>query len=395
MPDFPKVSDLQRIFRDEAVSRSQRLTVNAVDRDGSDANIMGWSAAVVGEEVIGQLADVEDGFWLASARGAKLDKWAADRYGLYRKAASPAFVYLQFSTTAGAPAAFSIPAGTRAATSDGREFVTVVTTAYPLGGVGPVSVLARSVLAGLNQAIGPSALRSLKTAIPSAPADLAVTNAEASSGGTNVESDDDFKVRISRFWVAARRGTKGAVETGALAVPGVRTAVAFEGLQSFGYPTRTLTLVVTDSFTEALVKQGVAVPTYETQSQALAYVVRNSLGEHRAYGIPVNVLVAQVRLVGVVLRLRFTASTTNTDAVALYARTLVVQYVNTLRSGASFEPAAVTSILRTVAGLEIFGDEVASPVGAVIPSSPYQVLRTSLALVTTDSQATVSALGLT
>ena len=390
MPDFPKVSDLQRIFRDEAVSRSQRLTVNAVDRDGSDANIMGWSAAVVGEEVIGQLADVEEGFWLASARGAKLDKWAADRYGLYRKAAAPSFVYVQFSTTTGAPAAFSVPAGTRAATSDGREFVTVVTTAYPLGSVGPIAVLARSVLAGLNQAIGPGAIRSLKTSIPGAPADLVVTNTEASSGGSNVESDDDFKLRVARFWVAARRGTKGAIETGALAVPGVRTAVAVEGLQSTGYPTRTVSLYVTDSFTEALVRQGVAVPTYETQSQALAYVVRNSLGEHRAYGIPVNVVVAQVRLLGVVLRLRFTANTTSTDAVALYARTLVVQYMNTLPAGATFDPATVTSILRTVAGLEIFGDEVASPVGPVIPTSPYQVLRTSLALVTTDSQATIA-----
>lgn len=389
MPDFPKVSELFRVFRDEAVSRSRRLTVNAVDRDGTDSNIMGFGGAAVGEEVIAQLAATEEGFWLDSSRGAKLDKWAWDRYGMVRKPAAPAFVTVRFTTTAANPTAFSIPPGTRVATSDGHEFLTVVGSVFPQFSVGPIEVLARSTLAGIDQNVRATKISSVVSSIVGQPTDLAVTNVEAATGGDNVEDDDDFKSRIRRFWVAARRGTKGAVETGALAVPGVVRATAIEALQTYGYPTRALTLVIADRFTDALVKTGQAVATYETKSQALAHVVFGALAEYRAYGIPVNVIVAQIKLVPVVLRLRFQATVTNTDALALYARTLVVQAVNELNPGATFDPDAIEALLASVPGLDIVGDEVASPVGAIVPTSPYQVLRTSLSLVTFDSQATL------
>lgn len=391
MPDFPKASDLHRIFRDEAVSNSQQLTVNAVDRDGADANIMGYASAVVGEEVIGQLASVEEGFFLDSAFGAKLDRWAFDRYGLLRKQAAPSFVFLFFSTTVAAPAAFKIPAGTRISTSSGQEFITVVSTPFPLGGIGPVVINARSTLAGADQNVRPGTITSIVSTITGSPADLVVTNPEASAGGDNVERDDDFKARVRRFFVAARRGTRGAIEAGALAVPGVKTAVAIEALTGPGYPARSVTLVVSDRFTEALVRQGVSVPSYDTQSQAFAQTVFGQLDEVRALGIPVKVIVAQVRLVQVVLRLRFQATVSNPDAVALHARTLVVQLINGGASGEAFDPADATALLSSVSGLDVFGDEVASPVGPIIPTSPYQVLRTSLALVTTDSQATLQS----
>lgn len=391
MPDFPKAADLFRVFRDEAVSRSRRLTVNAVDRDGSDSNIMGYSAAVVGEEVIGQLATVEENFWLDSTRGAKLDKWAWDRYGMTRKQAAPALVEIAFSTTAGAPSAFAIPPGTKVATSDGKEFQTVVGIVYPQGSTGPVVAVARSTLAGIDQNITAGAIKSITSFITGRPTDLTVTNPLAAAGGDNVEKDDEYKSRIRRFWKAARRGTKGALETGALAVPGVVRAVAVEGLQSYGYPSRAVTIVIADRFTDALVRQGVAVPSYETQSQALAQLVKNSLLEYRGYGMPVSVIVSQVQLLAVVLRLRFQATVQNTDALALYARTLIAQYINELDPGEAFVPVDAERLLRSVGGLDILGDEIASPVGPVVPTSPYQVLRTSLGLVTFDSQATLQS----
>lgn len=389
MPDFPKFGDLFRIFRDEAVSRSQRLTVNAVDRDGTDSNIHGAATAVVGEEVIGQLAGVEEGLWLDSAFREKLDKLAWDRYGLTRKQAAPSFVFVRFTTTAAAPAAFAIPGGTRMATSSGQEFITVVSVPFPLAGVGPIQVLARSTLAGVDQNVGTGTVLSVTSTVAGSPTDLAVTNAEAAAGGAGIESDDDFKSRIRRFWVAARRGTKGAIETGALAVPGVVRAVSIESLQGSGYPARAVTLVISDQFTDALVRQGVAVPSYDTKSQAFAQVIAAQLDEFRADGIPVKVIVAQVRLLQVVLRLRFQATVVNPDGVALFARTLVVQLINGQNPGTTFDPADVTPLLRSVSGLDVFGDEVASPVGPVIPTSPYQKLATSLALVTVDSQATL------
>lgn len=391
MPDFPKFDELFRVFRDEAVSRSQRLTVNAVDRDGSDANIHGAATAAVGEEVIGQLASVEEGVWLDSAFGPKLDRWAFDRYNMLRKQASPAFTTLEFSTTAAAPSAFTIAGGTRCATSSGQEFVTVVSVPFALGAAGPIQILARSTLAGLDQNVTPATITSITSQIPNQPADLRVTNPEAATGGDNVEQDDDFKARVRRFWIAARRGTRGAIETGALGVPGVVRAAAFEAMQQNAYPARAVTLVISDRFTDALVKQGVAVPSYEIKSQAFGQTVSQALEEFRADGIPVRVIVAQVRLVSVVLRLRFRASVQNPDAVALATRTLMIQLINDLNPGEAFVPADAAQALKAVSGLDLFGDEIASPAGPIVPSSPFQVLRSTLALITTDSQATLQS----
>jgi hypothetical protein len=391
MPDFPKADDLLRIFRDEVVSKSESLTVNAVDRDGTDSNIHAAGTAAVGEEVIGQLASVEEGVWLDSAFGPKLDKWAYDRYGLLRKQAAPAFVDLTFTTPTPAPAAFSIPGGTRCATSTGQEFITVVSVPFALGSTGPIVARARSTLAGVDQNVGTGTIVSITSAVIGAPDNLAVANAASAAGGAGVERDDDFKSRIRRFFIAARRGTKSAIETGALAVPGVVRATAIESLQTFGYPTRAVSLVIADDFTDALVRQGVSIPAYDGRSQALADVTSAALDEFRAFGMPVKVIVAQTRMVSIVLRLRFRATVTNPDAVALYARTLATQFVNNLDPGDTLDPANIRDLLKTVSGLDWTGDEVASPVGPIVPTSPYQVLRTSLSLVTFDSQATLQS----
>lgn len=391
MTDFPKFDELFRVGRDEAVSRSQSLSVSAADRDGTDSNIHLAATAAMAEEVIAQQATVEEGVYLDSAFGPKLDRYAFDRYQMLRNQAAPAFVFVLFTTTAASPAAFSIPAGTRVATGTGQEFLTVASIPFGLGSTGPVQVLARSTLAGLDQDIGAGTIASIVSQVVGQPSDLAVTNTEAATGGAAAEADDAFKARIRRFWVSARRGTKGAVETGALAVPGVETAVAIESLTSFGYPARSVTLLISDQFTDALVRQGVAVPSYDTKSQALGQIVSQQLDEFRPIGTPVKVIVAQVRLIAIVLRLRFQASVSNPDAVALFARTLIVQLVNGANSGVAFVPADAAAALRTVSGLDLFGDEIASPAGPIIPGSPYQALRTTLALVTTDSQATLQS----
>lgn len=393
MTDFPRAQDLFRKYRDEVVSRADRLTLNAVDRDGTDANILGYGGAIIGEEVIGQLASVEEGRWLDSSTGAKVDRYAWERYGMLRKAAAPAFVTLAFSSPTAPLTAFTIPPNTKLSTADGREFLTIVGTTYPAGTTGPVYVQARSALAGIDQNVRPATITSLKSRLIGSPVGLAVTNPLAAAGGANSESDDAFKGRIRKFWTSARRGTKGAIEFGALAVPGVASAFAFEGLTGAGYPNRMVSLIVTDDFTEALVKQGVAVPAYETRSQAFARQVFNALDEFRAFGIGVSVKVADVELISLGLRLHFQAGVADPDVLTLYARTLCAQRINELDPGETFDPELHTyPILRTIPGLVVTGDEVESPAGSIVPVSPYQVLRTSLSLVAVCGQADGSAI---
>jgi hypothetical protein len=390
--DFPKSSELFRTFRDTVVTRSKRVSMNAVDRDGSDVNLVGAGGAAMGEEVVAVLADVNDALWLDTARGAKLDKLILDRYSELRKPASVAYVYVHFSCPTANPLAFDIPVNTKLSTSGGLAFLVAVKTLFPAGTTGPIPVLCRSALAGPDQNVDEDTIRSVLSQIPNAVSGLTITNPAAAAGGAPRETDAQFRDRARRFWAGARRGTKSAIELGGLAVPGVVSASATEGLTGPAFPNRTVSLTVSDAFTDALVKQGVTVPSYATKSQAFAAQVSTGLDEYRAYGIPVFVRVAQVAPLPIVLRLRYQAAAAlDIDQINLLARTAVVNSVNALEPGELFDPTDVILKLKSIPGLDIMGDEVVSPSGQVIPSSPYQVLRSSLALSTVDSQATLAA----
>lgn len=392
MSDFPKFLELFRTFRDSIVANSSRISLNAVDRDGSDANLIGAGGAAMGEEVTESLSDVNEGFWLDSARGPKLDRLVWDRYSMTRLPAAPSFVFVQFSCATPNPLAFAINSGTKLSTADGVEFVTVSGATFPLSSTGPVAVLCRSSLAGSDRNVDAGTLQSITSQIANMPANLVANNAAAASGGANAELDSALRARARKFWSAARRGTKAAIELGALSVPGVVSAAAFEGLTGPANPSRMVSLVVTDAFTDALVKQGQTVSNYATKSQAFAVQVLSGLDEFRAFGIPVFVTVAQVAMVSVVLRLRYLATAaSDIDYINSLARTAMVEWVNQLSGGDTLDPQDLLKRLRAIPGLDIRGDEVASPPGSIVPGSPYRALRTSGSLVAIDGQATLAA----
>jgi len=379
--DFPTWDDLFRIARDEALARNAKLTRAVIERAGTDTNVMVATGAATGEEVVGQLAEVEASLFLDSAEGRKLDRLVFDRYSLTRKPASQALTSVQFRTTNPAPGAFAIPRGTKLSTPDGREFLTWVAANYPMGGTGPVTVEVRSVLSGADQQVRTGAITSLVTPLTGQPTDLTVSNPVASTGADDEESDEALRDRARRFFTTARRGTLGAVEAGALVVPGVRTAEAFESVDTLGRPARGVELVISDAFTEALVDSN---PTsYQTQSQTLAQVVLAALDDVRAAGIYVQVTVGIVRLQGITLGLRFDAGA-DVDLAALNARGAVVAYVNGLPPGAPLLVASIIDQLRPIPGLVVTGAEVLSPAGDVI-ASPLEVIRTALALVVASS----------
>jgi hypothetical protein len=381
IPDFPTRADLFRILRDEVLSQNAKLSLEAVERDGTDANVLLAASAEAGDEVVGQLVRVAAGQFLDSAEGQLLDRLVFDRYGLVRKPASPALGTVEFTTTVANPAAFTIPANTLLQTADGIQYTTVDASTFPIASTGPVYVQVRSVLAGLDQQAKKNTITSIVTPITGSPADLAVNNSIATSGADDAESDASLRERARRFFTTARRGTLTAIEQGALAVPGVRRATAIEVIDVLGRPARLVQLIIADAFTDALVEQDVDPPTYQTQSQALSQAVFSSLSDVRAAGIFVQVFVAQVVLQPVILQLRFQAGV-NADQTALVARASVVAATNDLLPGEIWAVADMLDILSKVPGLApIQGDEVSSPAGDVVPKA-LQVIRTSLNLVT-------------
>ena len=222
-------------------------------------------------------------------------------------------------------------------------------------------------------------ITSIVSQIPGAPTNLAVTNNYASAGAADRESDSALRDRARRFWVTAQRGTLAAIETGALAVPGVVRANALEVLDGNNRPGRWVLLIIADSYTDALANLNQTSASYSAQSQALSVSVFNALNDVRCGGIFVQVFVAQVILLQTSLSLTFAAGV-DTVAVANQAMATVAAYINELDPGESFVPADAVTQLRQVAGLVITGNEIALPVGTVVPKS-LQVLRATSALI--------------
>lgn len=382
MADFPNANDYLLICQREALAKNVKITLDAVQRDGADAQLMLAAGAAGMDEVTGQIADVAAGAYLDSSRGLKLDKLVFDRYGLLRKQASPAYGTVAFACPAPNPTAFTIPIGTQLSTPDAKQFVTIESAVFAVGSIGPVYIQVRSVLSGGDQQTGKNQITSIVSTIAGAVAGLTVNNTLATSGADNVEGDPALRDRARRFWSTARRGTNSAIETGALTVPGVRTATAYDVIDASGRPARMVLLMVTDAYTDTLVEQGVNPPAYQAQSQALAGAVFDSLDEYRAGGIYVQVIVAKTVLLPILLNLRF-RSNTNTVFAATAARAIAAAKVNELAPGQVFDPAAIVAALRTLPELEIFGDEVVSPAGIVIPAA-LEAFRTTFKLVSAN-----------
>ena len=381
MADFPSREDLFRVARDELLRLNGQITRASVEREGSDSNILANLAVACGDEVIGQLIDVASGLFLESARGARLDRLVWDRYGLLRKVASPALGTAAFSTTVANPTAFTIPEGSTVSTPDGIEFLTTIDTSFPAGSTGPIYIPVRSVLAGSDQQASIGSITSIISSITGSPGDLVVTNTVATAGADDEESDESLRDRGRRFFTTVQRGTIGALEAAALGIGGVNRASAIEVLDSTGRPARFVQLIVSDRFTDALAELGVTDPSYEAQSQQLAQQVFFGLNEHRAAGIFVQVIVAQVILQSIQLQLTFSAGI-NVDTIALQARAAVVNYVNGLQPGEGLVPGdLIDEALSGITGLIITGNEIVTPAGTVLPKAT-QVIRSPLALVT-------------
>ena len=380
MPDVVNFQALQRIFRDQVLLLNGKLSTEVVERAGTDANVMGAGACAVGDEVIGQVLDVEAGVFLDSATGQALDRLVFDRYGLVRKPAGAAQVTLSWSTATPSGGAFVIPAGTVVQSSDGTQFQTLASTIYPAGSSGPVTTEARSLLAGVDQQVSTGALTVQVSQVSGAPGNLVVTNPAASFGAADAESDDSLRSRARNFFTTSVRGTLSAIQQGALAYPGVQTATAFEYLDALGRPGGVVQLMITDQFTDELVIYTEAIPSYQTQSDSLATAVYQSLANVRAAGIYVNIQVAVVEMIALTLALTYQANV-DPETVAAQAKAAAFNYTNGLPPGTQWQSAACQAAVATTPGLLITGQEVIGPVGVISPT-PLQVIRTSMSLVT-------------
>lgn len=381
--DFPSTPDLLRIARDEVLAKNSSLTKEIVDRAGSDANALMAASVAVADAVVGQLIRVTAATNIDNAKGKDLDRLLFDRFQLLRKDASPGLTTVELTLPTAALSSFLVPEGTQFLTSDGKLWTSSSQRTFPAT-AGPVSVPVRSALAGLSQQVRPGSITRVVSQL-SAPAGLSVTNALASAGADDAESDEAFRARGKLFYRTARRGTLLAIESGALAVTGVRTARAFEVTDPSGSPARLVNLSVADAFTEQLVNALALPVSYATQSAALAERVRAGLSDVRAAGIGVVITVANVQLLGITLGLRFRASA-DVAATSAAARAVVTSFVNALAPGAPLIITELEEALGVVPGVILLGGEVLAPTLDVVPAVTT-ALRTSEGLITVTAEA--------
>lgn len=362
--DFPSRLDLHALGRQHVLARAKRIDPSQVDVEGSDVNIIVASASFVNQQVVLQLAQKTNALLLDGARGDDLDRWVFDRCdGLTRKGAVAAVGSVRFFRTSIAAGAGSVAEGTKLASLTGIEYITTSQATFGASST-EATASVRAVLAGKSTQVGKNFIRRISNSSSLFDSSLQVTNDEPTAGGEDREEDDVFRERARLFFRSARRGVLGAIEFGALAVPGVASAFAQEVLTPNNQPARVVELFIADS-------SGVA-------NAQLAAAVRVSLNEYRAAGIFVLVSLSVPQIVSVILSPTFVAGV-DTVSISENMRAAIFSFINSLGANNRLYRADLYSVIRrfTSDGLIPSDSTIVEPVGDLIPPTGY-TLRTTM-----------------
>lgn len=364
MADIPTQADLFAAGRREAIVQPSNFTPEILDTPGSDVHVVLQVGAAMGEEVATYASSSLNELSLGTATGTALDRWVWDRYQIRRKDAATAVVTLQLTRT-DTSAGQVVPQGVAFASDSGVQYVTQTAVPFAAGQPGPLSVLAVADIAGTAGNTPAGTITTPSTALNPV---IGVTNLEPAAGGAAAESDDVFRARARGFWIAARRGTRVAIEYGATQVAQVAQAQAAELFQpSSGLPTYRVRLYAADS-----AGQG---------NRALADAVAESLDEYRALGVPVQVSAAVPQYVVVTWSGVLYSAGANTTQVQADIRAATVAAVNALAPGATLRRSSLLAAAQGVQGAIIPEGSLVAPAGDLVPLTG-QVVRTTADRVT-------------
>lgn len=365
MADAPTHGDLVAVAADEMLANNSLLDEAALQVEGHPLHIIVNVAAAMGFEVARQLVAVERQMFLDTASGADLDRLVYDRYALTRLEAAPSRGVVSFSRATAAYGAITLPAGTVLVSTSGVRFETIDAADFGGSATGPVTANVRSVLAGAGQRASASTI----TAFETKPGDttITVTNAAATTGDDDAETDARLRERARRYFENAARGTLSAIEYGALQVAGVRFAVATEITTLAGEPARWVRLQVADRLGES--------------NAALTTEVEAALDDWRPAGMHAEVVGATVTYVTISLALTV-SSAYDTTAVEAAVKAAVVAALDDFAPSQTLHHSDLIAAAKAVAG--VVDASVTLPATAVAPTTT-EVLRTRTDLVTITS----------
>lgn len=354
MADAPTQRDLFLVGRAEAILAPTRFDRAIIDTDGSDVNTVFNVAAAMGEEVVRFLQVGLNELSLATATGEALDRWVFNNYQLTRREATNAVATLQLERSESV--GFTVPAGSVFSTQAGVSFVTANDVAFGPGVPGPLSVLATAQQAGVGSNVVAGSITQAASAFPDST--LTVTNPEPAAGGGDRETDDALRDRARQFFVTARRGTRSAIEFGALETLGVEQAAANEVLEPL--------------------ENGGALPNYRVQlniadaagqaNTALSTEVARNLDEYRALGVPVSVIPAIPEYADIKASGLQFAVGANTTLVLQNATNALLAYINGLAPGSTLRRAELLRVLQSISQLIVPDGALSQPAGDLVPT---------------------------
>lgn len=367
---LPSRLDFYERGRQYVIQKTTKIDASMIDVEGSDANLIVGATSFMAQKVAQQSAQENSEHFLdPSMPDESLDRLVFDSFaGMTRKGAAPSYVPVQLARPSNAAGAGTIPANTKVLSLAGVEFVTVAPASFGASDTSGITVTVKSVLAGIAYNVGKNQIRSFADANLLFDPTITINNADRSAGGADRESNDLLVARAQKFFITARRGTLGAIEFGALAVPGVESAHADEVVTTGLNPARVVLLYIADG-------TGVS-------NVALGNIVRNSLLEYRGGGAAVIIATSVPELVSVQLALKFAVGS-DTVTITENIRAAIVGFINSLGVNQPLlrnDLGAVLSRFRSD-GLIPDAATIASPLGDVYPD-PGSTLRAQLDGVT-------------
>lgn len=310
MAEIPTHQQLYDAARNEVQSRNPALTDWT---EGSNLDAVAGAAAMLADESIRvALARFAEGYF-DTATDAALDRLALDRLGLTRKPATAAIGTVTWLK--GVADAYTIPSGTRLQATVGDTVSVVQTTSDVAAPAGAASVELPCEATTTGRASNLAALGAadwdvLDTIVDDP--DAVASNAQPFAGGSDEETDAAFRDRIRRYYGTLRRGTRDALVTGALTVPGVSFVTVDES-------------EVEDA---GLVHVYIGDPDARS-NDTLAGLVATELESWRAAGVRVEVDGAEREEVALSIALELQAGA-DYDAVSAAVRAAVVGYGDSL-----------------------------------------------------------------
>ena len=341
-----------------ATTPNVRLNPQVADIPGSDLNIAIGIDSVIGEEVSMRGASAMRGAFAELARGAQLDRVIADRSPLRRFSSTPAKVDLLLARPT--------PGSATPGTYEAGSVVTAGSTQFGLDSdavfgdfATSVTVSATATTAGADTNVAAGAVNGFSTA-PFDPT-MAVINPSSAAGGTDREDDISFLGRYRSFFPTLSKGVLGAIEFGAMQVPGVAVATATEILNpSNGFPAAIVQLVVGDRNGNATL--------------GMIQAVSDALLGYRAAGIQVVVIGGVVVYQPVQWALAFQVGI---DEKLATQRVLAVTVALSqfLPPGGTLYRSKLISAASQVPGVIIRDSSLLYPLGDVEPTAGNNMLR--------------------